>query len=692
MDGILPATRSGFGLTGLQRGDQLARVLEPAVLSAIAYRPDIDGLRAIAVVSVIGYHYGLPVPGGFAGVDIFFVISGYLITAMLVRDVEAGRLSILSFYDRRIRRIVPALLGVMAATLLAGFVLLWPGDYATLGWSALYSAFGAGNLYFLLHTGYFDQTADLQPLLHLWSLGVEEQFYLVWPLLLLAAGRFTRSRPALLGLTAAILAASLGYAAFILPLDPKAAFYLPTTRAWELAMGAALVVLPRLTLPALVRNLAALAGLALLGGWLFVLTDTMAFPGLAAVPACLGAALLIWACEQPTAVGAALSFRPLRFVGKISYSLYLWHWPVLVLYRHFSEGRAPAPLALVVLFGLAVALSWLSYRFVEQPFRRVPWVKWKTISAGVAAAALVAATGAGLGVASGIPARVSAQMRSIAGLEVMWRWQCPARKNIAELEGSFCLFGADWDSAPTKVFVWGDSSVEQLAPLLQTASSGRQAGLMLYRECPAFISDEVKLHRPDEVTYNSDCAHARERAESYLTSHPEVDVVILAALWTPTLSEAFTRSVPAGNAATGATLMKQSLVALVDRIGSPGRRIYLFADMPILEGPPANFCAFPKRRLPLRRPCDGDDLTLTTAAFRQHQTLTYATVQGVADATDAVVPILPGNVLCGPSTCTTVLDGIPIYRDRAHLRRNLPTRIRQKLSTMLGLDLIFSGN
>ncbi|MDO8358720.1 MAG: acyltransferase family protein [Devosia sp.] len=661
-------------------------------MSAIAYRPEIDGLRAIAVLAVVGYHYGLPVPGGFAGVDIFFVISGYLITSLLARDLAAGNLSILSFYDRRIRRIVPALLLVMAATSLAGFVLLWPGDYASLGWSALYSAFGAGNIYFFLNTGYFDQAADLQPLLHLWSLGVEEQFYLVWPLLLLAAGRLTRSRMALLGLAAAILVASLAYAISILPLDPKAAFYLPTGRAWELALGAVLVFLPRPALPALLRNLAAAAGLVLTMGWLFVLNDSMPFPGLAAVPACLGAALLILACEQPTAVGAALSFGPLRFVGKISYSLYLWHWPILVLYRHFNEGHPPAAPALIVLAGLAVGVSWLSFRFVEQPFRRRAWAGWKAISAGLAAAMFIAAIGAGLGQAAGVPARISSQMRTISGLDVMWTWKCPAYGRVAdELGRAYCQFGDDWQSAPTKVFLWGDSNAEQLMPLLKIASRGAGAGMMLFRECPAFISSEVSLSRLDQATYNPHCADARERAESYLTSHPEVNLVILAALWTPTLAQAFSRSVPPGDAAAGAGLMQQSLVALVDKIRRPGRRIYLLADIPILEGPPANFCAFPERRLPLRRPCDGDDLRLATARFHERQALTYATVQAVADATGTIA-VLPGDALCGPETCTTMLDGVPIYRDRAHLRRNLPAGTERALSRLLGLDLIVSGH
>lgn len=163
-----------------------------------AYRPDIDGLRAIAVLSVIAYHFGLPVPGGFVGVDVFFVISGYLITAIVFRDVQANEFSLVGFYDRRVRRILPALLVVLIATLVAGFWLLWPDDYSDLSLSAISAAFGVSNIFFMLNTGYFDPASELQPLLHTWSLGVEEQFYVVWPPLLWITYRLFPQRRSLI--------------------------------------------------------------------------------------------------------------------------------------------------------------------------------------------------------------------------------------------------------------------------------------------------------------------------------------------------------------------------------------------------------------------------------------------------------------------------------------------------------------
>jgi peptidoglycan/LPS O-acetylase OafA/YrhL len=214
------------------------------------YRPDIDGLRAIAVLSVLAYHYSaplpyFPLPGGFTGVDVFFVISGFLITQILAADVEAGRFSVLRFYDRRIRRILPALLVMLATTLLAGKFLLMSGDYQALGVSAAASAFGVSNFFFLNHSGYFDRTSDLMPLLHTWSLAVEEQFYFIWPALLAFIAK-RRSRADITAAMAVLVIVGLGASLIWRDYDAKAAFYLAVPRAWELALGGLLVFLPKL--------------------------------------------------------------------------------------------------------------------------------------------------------------------------------------------------------------------------------------------------------------------------------------------------------------------------------------------------------------------------------------------------------------------------------------------------------------
>jgi peptidoglycan/LPS O-acetylase OafA/YrhL len=263
--------------------------------TAIAYRSDIDGLRAISVLSVVAYHYRapfpyFPLPGGFTGVDVFFVITGFLMTRILASEIDRGAFSLFAFYDRRVRRIMPALLVMLGTTLLAGRFLLMPGDYQVLAASTATAAFGASNFYFLEHTGYFDQIADLMPLLHTWSLAVEEQFYLLWPLLMIF---ITKGRPSIQIATLTVIgfAVSLIWCAY----DPKSAFYMSLPRAWELSLGALLVFLPRL--PRIAGEFATCVGLGIIGSG-FAIIEAAHLPGWAVLVPCIGAALVIWPRQE----------------------------------------------------------------------------------------------------------------------------------------------------------------------------------------------------------------------------------------------------------------------------------------------------------------------------------------------------------------------------------------------------------
>ena len=212
-----------------------------------AHRPEIDGLRAISVLLVIAFHFGMPgVPGGFIGVDVFFVISGYLITDIILREMEEGNFTVIGFYERRIKRIFPALLTMIVVTLAGGVFFLTPGDYATGARSAIRAVLSVSNIFFYKHTGYFDQAAELQPMLHTWSLGVEEQFYLVWPLLLLAIFMMTKGkRQIIAGICACLTFGSFVWGLDLINADPKAAFYLAHARSWELGAGALVAIAPR---------------------------------------------------------------------------------------------------------------------------------------------------------------------------------------------------------------------------------------------------------------------------------------------------------------------------------------------------------------------------------------------------------------------------------------------------------------
>jgi len=374
-------------------------------MSALKWRSDIDGLRAVSVLAVILYHYQmLPfLSGGFVGVDVFFVISGYLITSIIVREVAEERFSFLDFYDRRVRRILPATLATVFLTLLAGYFILLPGSYAVLGETSAYAALGLANFYFLWNTDYFDAAAEMQPLLHMWSLAVEEQFYLFWPILILLVHKcFARSARALpLFLLTAVLA-GFAMAIWVVSNDSKTGFYMIHARAWELALGGLLVYAPVIT-RRVVADLASAIGMALVLGSMFLLNTKMAFPGWNALYPCLGAALILWPKAANTWVARGLSIAPMVFIGKISFSLYLVHWPLLVLYRHYGTGKMPGLSEALILTVLCFVIAYLCWRFVEQPFRQPRHGRVLNVSVGATAMCFVAVLGAGVLNQKGLP-------------------------------------------------------------------------------------------------------------------------------------------------------------------------------------------------------------------------------------------------------------------------------------------------
>ncbi|MFO1393252.1 MAG: acyltransferase family protein [Steroidobacteraceae bacterium] len=347
------------------------------------YRPDIDGLRAIAVLSVLAFHIKFRwMSGGFVGVDVFFVISGYLISSILFNEIEQSRFSVLGFYERRIRRIFPALFAMLAVVSMLAVVFLLPAELMSYGRSMFAATLSASNFYFWQHSGYFDSPISY-PLLHTWSLAVEEQFYILFPLLLVIVRRLFPAglRPAVIVIFFASLVASV----IVVHDDRATAFYMPYTRAWELLLGTilSLGLFPRLQ-SAWQRNVATLTGIGLISFSMLSYTEQTLFPGVTALAPCVGTALIIGAGESGSSfIGRILSWRPVVFVGLISYSVYLWHWPVIVFQQMGAfVGTSAIPssfvaellpkhrLDMIVEVVLALALGILSWRFVESPFRK----------------------------------------------------------------------------------------------------------------------------------------------------------------------------------------------------------------------------------------------------------------------------------------------------------------------------------
>lgn len=375
-------------------------------MSARDYRHDIDGLRAIAVLAVLLFHLGVPeFPGGFVGVDVFFVISGFLITGLLVRERRTtGTIDFRAFYIRRFMRLHPALLATLAATWAAAVFLLGPGELKAFSHSMLAAAVSASNIYFWQTAGYFDVASSAKPLLHTWSLAVEEQFYLVWPLLILWATKrghlgLTLALVATISLAGNILGIALGW--------ESAVFYLMPFRMFELAMGAGLALaMPAMTLNERNKSMALLAGLSLIAWAIFWFHEGMAFPSFPALLPCAGAVLVLLSGDGRLGK-ALLGSEPMAWVGRLSYSLYLAHWPIVSLF-FFSALRGPNDLERIWLLAATVAAAILLHYFVEQPFRwkRGALQRRKLAAWGAAAGTvlLVALAGAFDGLAFRIPA------------------------------------------------------------------------------------------------------------------------------------------------------------------------------------------------------------------------------------------------------------------------------------------------
>ena len=358
---------------------------------ALAYRPDIDGLRALAVLAVTVFHFNKQwLPGGFVGVDVFFVISGFLITGIIFG--QGASFSFADFYARRIRRILPAAVFVTAITLLAGSVLLLPMDVKSLSESAMAATLSGANVYYwlFLDTDYFAASSDTVPLLHMWSLGVEEQFYMIWPALMIIAMKVGGKR--LLVATGVILAlASFAVSEYFLARDPSFAYYMLPSRAGELLVGALLFLWQDARrISATAAKLAGVVGLALVVGALVFLDEKAGFPGVRSIIPSLGAALLILSgTHRGSSLSKLLGNPAARAVGLRSFSLYLWHWPVLAFYRYaYGEPTLNGGIVCVLLI---VLMTEVSYRLVETPFRaRTPrWLLTKAAPIFASSAAIV---------------------------------------------------------------------------------------------------------------------------------------------------------------------------------------------------------------------------------------------------------------------------------------------------------------
>jgi peptidoglycan/LPS O-acetylase OafA/YrhL len=488
-----------------------------------AYRPDIDGLRAVAVLAVVFYHAGLPgFSGGFVGVDVFFVISGYLITQIVWSDLENGKFSLSGFYLRRVKRIFPALFAMLAACSVAACFLLIPWDLEAYGKSLNATVLFVSNFHWHKIANYFDGPAIDKPLLHAWSLAVEEQFYVVWPLLLLLFKRFLK-RKWLPYTILALAVVSLILAQARLPDHQKDAFYFPWCRGWELMLGSLLAILPvRLSKGPLANGLG-VAGLVAIALAASLYDSSTVFPGLTALLPCIGAALVIAAGSVPNPSARLLSFEPIRRIGLISYSLYLIHWPIFS-FAHLYFNRA-LPLALTsCIVAASLLLAYASWRYVETPFRTGRFPKPKAFGAAAAAMAGFCACGAMLIWSGGFASRASA---GILALQDLMKDQetSPYCREIAIpgfKAGTACAIGEDRGGSYDFV-LWGDSHARHYVPAVAALAANRKlSGLaFVYSGCLPFLND---------THLAALCRDLNASAARWLAANP-VKVAILGGRW-----------------------------------------------------------------------------------------------------------------------------------------------------------------
>ena len=561
------------------------------------YRPDIDGLRALAILSVVLYHGGLlRIGGGFTGVDIFFVISGYLIGGQIYSEIVAGSFRFANFYRRRARRILPAFFAVLAFVLAAGLILLSPIDLARLARSACAAAASASNILFWHSASYFDTRSDLNPLLMTWSLGVEEQFYAVIPLLLVLVFRLRRN--AVLPAVLIISVASFLLSWIALASYPAFVFYMLPARAWELGIGVALAVAeqshPQGLAPLSLQEWLSVGGLASILAPLFLLNSNSPFPGPAALPSVLGTALLI-AVPSAWINRCTLSFSPLVFIGRVSYSWYLWHWPLLS-FLHLIYGDTPPDLiAFAAILG-SLALAIVSYHLIEQPFRHSRRAAAPLLARYTVATALAVAASAILWLTHGAPQRFPAlaQIESQAA-------RLKSDPCIADIGDAVPNFSSTCVQSPAPpqvtpvVALWGDSHAAALAPAVRelAANQGYSFAEFAKASCPPVLGAAQFL--PHHPSLAAKCLAYNQRVFDRLIRDSRVSVVIFTASWAGYLHRDWqhgwlvtdpARASAIPSEETVRLTLADSLSSTVRVLRSAGKQIYVFEDVPAFDFEP----------------------------------------------------------------------------------------------------------
>ena len=623
------------------------------------YRKDIDGLRAVAVLSVVLFHADESVlTGGFVGVDIFFVISGFLICRIIAQELAEDRFSILGFYERRARRILPALTAVIIFSILAGLLLYLPGDLRQLGQAVVASALFVSNFHFMTEVNYFAAPLESYSLLHLWSLAVEEQFYIITPIIMIMVYRF---RPSLLaGLLALLSLISLIVSILLVDLYPKGAFYMLPSRFWEMGLGAVLGITMAKFPGRAMAHSASITGGLLIAGSILLIHNGPPFPGLMAVPPVVGAALVIWAGPEG-AFNRLLSTTPAVMVGLISYSLYLWHWPILSLAKYyFIDDLTLAQTAIALAASFLAA--YLSYRFVEQPFRRPSsdrTVKKILLGAGATIAALSIA-GTTLTVQKGFPGRWTdealawGQISKLPPKEI--RNGCAPISIEGLVEGETCVVGEP--GQPYDFVVWGDSHAHAMrAGFAQLAQDMGTTGLVISK----FACTSALGKRNRSMPFWLRCGEHNDAVLDYI-ERLETEDVILVSRWAGVDNIQFfsgegapflSRILPIADTGDFESSVARTIAALRDH----GKTVFW------LKMVPGQTWHVPRAYSRVTQ--WGHELPPLRS--RDDYEAEHAHVDAAFSATGDAIAISSADTLCDATLCAAARNGTTLYYDDDHI-------------------------
>jgi peptidoglycan/LPS O-acetylase OafA/YrhL len=637
------------------------------VVPGARYRPDIDGLRAIAVLAVIAFHANPHlVRGGFAGVDIFFVISGYLISGIIVRELDAGTFRFRDFYARRIKRILPAYIVVTLFTLAVATWLLIPNDYIFYTTSLAASWAFVSNIFFsMLSWGYFGSRTEEFPLLHTWSLSVEEQFYFIYPVLLLLLTRRFRHR--LIEILLVLGIVFLGISQW--GTGQVKTYFLLTARAHELIAGAlAFLVAQRYPLrSAAAASAMAVAGLTMMTASLFMLTKGVAFPGINSLYPCVGAALVLYACGRENIVTPVLANRAMVFIGLLSYSLYLWHWPIFVFLRYRHVEMSPGVISTAIAGAFVLAL--LTWKFVENPIRHNRKIAFgrafRTIY--LAPAMVFIAIGLVSYVTEGLPQRFPEDIRQLISSYSFERdlsRSCSIRAEdyhrvTFEYLNDACAYGAMQHAKP-EILLMGDSHANHFKPFVEFLA--RQANLKAVYHVQGSCSP-IDLYHPDPAQPEPTVCQ-RRNADLLAMAH-DFRYVVIAASW---------------NYRGRETEFERDLSEVVMAVERAGAIAVIFKDNPDYQSDVSQ-CILRKRRGWIEA---DTNCNMPRREIEERQGSMDRTIDAVRSAHPHVLVVDPKDVMCTSDECETYIGNVALYKDSNHINAKAATLLAERYSSLKG--------